>query len=148
MSNSMVCMPRMWAERAISDFVLPGDDKIFESIQGLLKEPGDLINPEIVAWLYPCGDTLGKRDMPQSTAAMMSDPTFHGNVEKLIPLKEFHKLQAQIQQLRIELEAESKGADTVAEDVLRLQRENTELRATIAQLTPSASHLLPGKPTL
>lgn len=139
----MICMPRMWAQRAISDSVLPGDAQIFESIQGLLKEPGELVEPEVVAWLYPSGETLGKADMPESTAVMMSDPTFNGNVEKLIRQKDFHQLQAQMQQLRVELEAESKGADTVAEDVLRLQRENTELRAIIARLTPPVTHLVP-----
>lgn len=144
MSNTMICLPRMWAQRAISDFELPGDAQIMESIQGLLKEAGELVDPEVVAWLYPSGETLGKADMPESTAAMMSDPTFNGNVEKLIRLKEFLKLQAEMQQLRVELEAESKGADTVAEDVLRLQRENTELRATIARLTPPVRHILPG----
>lgn len=148
MSNTMICMPRMWAQRAISDFVLPGDDQILESIQGLLKELGDLVDPEVVAWLYPSGETLGKSQMPESTAAMMSDPTFNGNVEKLIRLKEFHKLQAQMQELRVELEAESRGADSVALDVMRLNRDNADLRATIARLTPPVNHMLPGKPSL
>ena len=150
MSNKMICMPRVWAERSLKDFVLrvPEDDKIWEAILDLLKDPGDLVDPEVVAWLYPNGDTLGKSEMPESTAAMMSDPTFNGNVEKLILLKEFHKLQAQMQQLRVELEAESRGADSVALDVMRLNRENAELRATIARLTPPVNHMLPGKPSL
>lgn len=146
MSNTMVCMPRHWAHRAISDFVLPGDEKIFESIKGLLKDPGDLENPEIVAWLYPDGQTLSKADMPESTAKMMSDPTFDGNVEKLVRLADFNTLQAKHQQLKVELEAESKGADSVAEDVLRLQRENAELKAIIERLSPPVTRSSNGEP--
>ena len=146
MSNTMVCMPRHWAQRAISDFVLPGDAEIFKSIEGLLKEPGDLETPEVVAWLYPNGETLSKADMPESTAAMMSDPTFDGNVEKLVRLKDFNTLQAKHQQLKVELEAESKGADSVAEDVLRLQRENTELKAIIARLSHPVAGGSTGEP--
>lgn len=150
MSNTMVCMPRAWAIRSVKDFVLraPEDDKIWSAIQNLLKEPGDLVNPEVVAWLYPDGETLGRRDMPEETVATMSDPTFVGNVEKLIRLTDFHRLQAEMQQLRVQLEAESRGADLVAMDVMRLQRQNTELRTCMASLKESVLRILPDSPEL